>query len=100
MYILFLLKYKYIVVCKYVVINDIGMLIENRLQIREKVIKEQIEYFLEFIMFLVIMIDLLFGICLYKIFLGIILNVFKIILNSVWIRIVLLYMKFCEEVEF
>lgn len=51
-------------------------------------------------MFLVIMIDLLFGICLYKIFLGIILNVFKIILNSVWIRIVLLYMKFCEEVEF
>lgn len=51
-YILFLLKYKYIVVCKYVVINGIGMLIENRLQIREKVIKEQIEYFLEFIMFL------------------------------------------------
>lgn len=39
-------------------------------------------------------------IILYKIFLGIILIVFKIILKSVWIRIVLLYMKLCEEVEF
>lgn len=95
-----LTRYKYSAARKHAAAYGVATPVPDKKQVREKVSKDQLEHFLDFIMSPAIMTDAPFGECTYKISSGETLHVPKIILNSVRTRTVTLYMQYCKETDY
>lgn len=95
-----LTRYKYSAARKHAAAYGVATPVPDKKQVREKVSKDQLEHFLDFIMSPAIMADAPFGECTYKISSGETLHVPKIILNSVRTRTVTLYMQYCKETDY
>lgn len=95
-----LTRYKYSAARKHAAAYGVATPVPDKKQVREKVSKDQLEHFLDFIMSPAIMTDAPFGECTYKISSGETLHVPKMILNSVRTRTVTLYMQYCKETDY